>query len=242
MTDIHIHDLSFSYEPHTEILSHLSFHAAAHETIGLIGANGTGKSTFLKLLVGLLPSPQGKIMIGEYTLEKKTLATIREKIGYVFQEADHQLFMSTAYDDIAFGPQNYGYSPEEVDKRVDEALKMTHMLSYKHTPIYQLSGGQKKLISLATILSLNPEIVLLDEPSNTLDPRNRKQLIHILNDMNALKLIASHDLDLIWDTCERTLLLSHTKVVADGPTKDILQDKALLQAHGLELPLRFYDA
>lgn len=242
MTGIHINDLSFSYDPHSEILSHLSFSAASHETIGLIGANGTGKSTFLKLLVGLLPSPQGKIIIGDRALEKKTLASIREKIGYVFQDADHQLFMSTAYDDIAFGPQNYGYPPEEVEKRVEKALQMTHMLPYKHTPIYQLSGGQKKLISLATILSLNPEIVLLDEPSITLDPRNRKQLIHILNEMKSLKIIASHDLDLIWDTCERTLLLSNKEIVADGPTKNILQDKALLQKHGLELPLRFYDA
>jgi len=239
MSNIQVTSLSFSYDQRQDVLSNIHFSASSNETIGLIGANGTGKSTFLKLLVGLLLPSDGSIIIDELPLEKKTLPLIREKIGYVFQDSDHQLFMPTVYEDVAFSPRNYGYPPVEVERLVNLALQKVHMTSFKNTPIYKLSGGQKKLAALATILSLEPDIILLDEPSTALDPRNRKHLIEILNSMSALKLIASHDLDLIFDTCERTILLSDHQIIADGSTQKILKDEMLLKAHGLELPLRF---
>lgn len=239
MQNIDVTSLSFSYEPSKEVLSNISFHVDGQQSIGLIGANGTGKSTLLKLLVGLLMTPNGTISINDIMVQKKTLPALREKVGYVFQDSNHQLFMSTVFEDVAFAPRNYDYSPSDVDKRVTQALQKVHMTVFKHTPIYKLSGGQKKLAAIATILSMNPDIILLDEPSGALDPRNRKHLIHILNEMNVLKIIASHDLDLIFDTCERTILLFNRQIIADGPTSAILRNKSLLQAHGLELPLRF---
>lgn len=239
MSNIQITSLSFSYDHQNEILTNIHLTAKSHETIGLIGANGAGKSTLLKLLVGLLLPSNGSILIDALPIEQKTLPLIRQKIGYVFQDSDHQLFMPTVYEDVAFGPRSYGYPPSEVERRVNMALEKVHMTAYQNMPIHKLSGGQKKLTALATILSLEPEIILLDEPSTALDPRHRRSLIDILCHMSSLKIIASHDLDLIYDTCERTLLLSEHQLIADGPTKMILHDETLLKAHGLELPLRF---
>ncbi len=239
MQNIHVTSLSFSYERQQEVLSNINFSAQNEESIGLIGANGVGKSTLLKLLVGLLISPMGTISINDILVQKETLPAIREKIGYVFQDSNHQLFMSTVFEDVTFGPRNYGYSPTEVDKCVTHALQKVHMETFRNTPIYKLSGGQKKLVAIATVLSMHPDIILLDEPSSTLDPRNRRYLIHILNEMNVLKIIASHDLDLIFDTCERTILLSNNQIIADGATEEILRNESLLKACGLELPLRF---
>ncbi len=238
MQSIKIVSLSFSYDDKIEILSDIHFDAHGPQSIGIIGANGVGKSTLLKLLVGLLTCPPGTITINTLPLIKNNLHTIRKKIGYVFQDANHQLFMPTVFEDVAFGPRHYGYSPQEIHLYVSQALQKVHMEAFKDKPIYKLSGGQKKLVSIATILSMNPNIILLDEPSSGLDPRNRRHLIDILNDMNLLKIIASHDLDFIYDTCERTLLLSNSTIVADGLTQEILSDEKLLKDHGLELPLR----
>ena len=239
MSHIHIdiHELSFSYEKDTPIFDKLSVSFHEHDAVGLIGANGAGKSTFLKLLVGLETAQSGSIRIEEIPVEKKTLPKIREKIGYVFQDSDTQLFMTTVRDDVAFAPRNYSLPEEEVNSRVERALSLVHIPHLADKAIHKLSGGEKKLVSLATILSMTPDILLMDEPSIALDPRNRKNLIHILNEFDHLKVIASHDLDFIWDTCNRILLLDHGAIVADGPAEEILQDEALLTAHGLELPL-----
>ncbi len=169
--------------------------------------------------------------------EKKNLATIREKIGYVFQDSDSQLFMTTAYDDIAFGPRNYGLSEDEVEKRVEHAMKMTGIEHLRDKQIYKMSGGEKKLVSIATVLSMEPEIILMDEPSNSLDPRNRRALINILNSYEGLKIIASHDLDMILDTCETAVLLSGGEMIVMGSAEEILSNRELMEANGLELPL-----
>lgn len=235
--NIDVENVSFGYEKGTEILSHISLHATESDSIGLIGANGVGKSTLLKLLVGLHLNFEGSIRIGDITLEKSTLSLIRSRIGYVFQDSDSQLFMSTAYEDIAFAPRNYGLPEREVQSRVDRALCLTGIEHLRDKQIYKMSGGEKKLVSIATILSMTPDIILMDEPSIALDPRNRRNLIHILNSINNLKIIASHDLDLILDTCERTILMADGKIVCGGPTKAILTDRELLEANGLELPL-----
>ena len=238
MSHIHIdvENVSFGYEKGKEILSQISFHAAETDSIGIIGANGVGKSTLLKLLVGLYLDFEGSIRVEEIPVTKSTLSQIRSKIGYVFQDSESQLFMTTAYEDIAFAPRNYGLPENEVERRVDRALQMTGTTHLKDKQIYKMSGGEKKLVSIATILSMTPDIILMDEPSIALDPRNRRNLIHILNSFEHLKIIASHDLDLILDTCKRTILMADGKIICDGPTQEILTDKELLEESGLELP------
>ena len=207
--------------------------------MGLVGANGVGKSTLLRILVGLNTGFQGDVMVNNIPLEKKNLKTIRKNIGYVFQDADSQLFMSTVFDDVAFAPRNYGMSEAEVNEKTMEALKVVHIEQLKDKQIYKLSGGEKKLASIATILSTEPDVILMDEPSVALDPKNRRNLINILNRLNQAKIIASHDLNMIMDTCERTILLSDGKIIKDGNTKEILLDKELMEESGLELPLGY---
>lgn len=233
-----IEHLSFSYEKDSQVLTDINFMAKDGESIGIIGANGIGKSTLMKLLVGLYLDYEGTLEVAGHAVNKKNLNHIREHIGYVFQDSDSQLFLSTVEDDVAFGPRNYGLSDEEVEKRVTEALEKVHITELRHKQTYKLSGGEKKLASIATILSMEPDIIIMDEPSIALDPRNRKYLISILNDISSLKLITSHDLDFIMDTCERTVLLDEGRIIADGPSEEILKDGKLLTEHGLELPLR----
>ena len=241
MSHIHINveQVSFGYEKGKEILKDVSFTAGESDSIGIVGANGVGKSTLLKLLVGLNTGFSGSIRVEEIPVEKETLSRIREKIGYVFQDSDSQLFMSTAFEDIAFAPRNYGLPEAEVRNRVEKALEMTHISHLRNKQIYKMSGGEKKLVSIATILSMTPDIILMDEPSIALDPGNRRNLIRLLNGFEHLKIIASHDLDMILETCNRTILMSKGRIIKDGSTKEILTDKELLEAHGLELPLCF---
>ncbi len=234
-----IKDLQFSYTPGTEILKNIYLSMAEGETVGLIGANGAGKSTLLRLLVGLEEGFSGEISVCSLGLGPKNLAAIRKKAGFVFQDADSQLFMNTVEEDVAFGPINYGFSKKDVTQKTAEALEKVGISHLAKRPIYMLSGGEKKLASIATILTLEPEIILLDEPSIALDPRNRRRLIGILNELPCGKLIASHDLDMIMDTCERTVLLSRGQIAFDGPTEEIMRNKQLLEECNLELPLRF---
>ncbi|MBQ9910490.1 MAG: ABC transporter ATP-binding protein [Lachnospiraceae bacterium] len=233
---IDVEDLNFSYGD-GPVLKDLSFHVSEHESVGVIGANGVGKSTFLKLLVGLDLGFSGTIRIEEIPLGKQTLSNIRAKIGYVFQDSDSQLFMTTVGEDVAFAPRNYGLPEDEVEKRVTEALEKVHIPHLRDKSVFKLSGGEKKLASLATILSTTPDMILLDEPSVALDPQNRRNLIGILNEFDHLKIIASHDLDFVWDTCSRVVLMNGGQIVADGTPEEILRDEALLKKNGLELPL-----
>lgn len=234
---VNLDHLTFSYDGNREVLSDISFHLKAGETVGLIGANGAGKSTLLKILTGLLTDYKGQAKLDGMDINKKNLAAVREKTGYVFQDSESQLFLSTVYEDVAFGPRNYGCSEAEVESRVMEALRQVHMEALRDGQIYRMSGGQKKLASIATILSMRPQIILLDEPSAALDPRNRKNLIRIIQKLEGTKVVASHDLDMILDICERTILIADGKIVRDGRTEEILGDEALLVEYGLELPL-----
>ncbi len=237
---IKIDSLSFAYGRYEPVLENISFCAKAGESIGLVGANGAGKSTLLKLIVGLELDYQGQLCVAGMRMEKKNLPKIREKTGYVFQDSESQLFMPTVYDDVAFGPYNYGLSGQQVQQRANEALEQVGALHLKDRPACSLSGGQKKLVSIATVLAMQPEAILMDEPSAALDPGNRRNLIRLLNSFGQLKLIASHDLDFILDTCERTLLIAGGRIVRDGPAEQILTDRELLESCGLELPLSLY--
>ncbi|MCR4903363.1 MAG: energy-coupling factor ABC transporter ATP-binding protein [Butyrivibrio sp.] len=233
-----IKNLCFSYENDTEILKDINISINSKESVGIIGPNGIGKSTLMKLLVGLYLDFSGEIVVAGHQVNKKNLNHIREHIGYVFQDSDSQLFLSTVEDEIAFGPQNYGLSKDEVEARVSQALTKVHISGLRKKQTYKLSGGEKKLAAIATILAMQPDIIIMDEPSIALDPRNRKNLISILKEIDSLKIITSHDLDFIMDTCERTIVLDEGRIVADGNTSDILKDEKLLISHGLELPLR----
>lgn len=233
---IRVEHVDYSYEKSYPVLKDITFTANEHDCIGLIGANGVGKSTLLKLMVGLNLDYKGSIDIGGISVVKENLPKIREKTGYVFQDADNQLFMSRVYDDLAFAPRNYRLPEAEVEKRVQQALEMVHIEHLKDKQIYKMSGGEKKMVSIATILAMMPDVILMDEPSIALDPKNRRNLIHLLNQLDQLKIIASHDLDMVLDTCSRVILMSDGKIVRDGGAREILLDKELLEAHGLELP------
>ena len=242
MNILETYNLCFSYEygrGSLSVLSGISFRMEDGESVGLVGANGAGKSTLLRLVCGLLRPSEGSISVAGIPVRKDTLSQIRRELGYVFQDADNQLFTSTVYDDVAFAPRNYGLSAPETAEAVERALKAVRIEGLRDRAVYRLSGGEKKLASIATVLSVSSRLLLMDEPSVALDPRNRRNLIDIVNSLPGAKLIASHDLDFIYDTCPRTILLSEGRIVCDGDTAQVLRDRPLLEAHGLELPLSF---
>lgn len=238
---IECNNLSFSYENQKEVLRNINFQVKHNDSLGIIGANGVGKSTLLKILVGLNLNFKGSVVIEDIPLSKKTLLFVREKIGYVFQDSDNQLFMSNAYDDIAFAPRNYFFSEDEVERRVNKALEMVNIEHLKYKQTFKMSGGEKKLVSIATILSMTPDIILMDEPSAALDPKNRRNLIRLLNGFDHIKIIVSHDLDFVMDTCNRVILMNDGEIIKDGECEKILSDKELLESNGLELPLCMQD-
>ena len=228
-------NVSFSYEPGIPVIDNLSFHIRKGETVGLIGANGAGKSTIMKLMLGLLPA-QGEILVEGMPVTKQNLSVIRQKIGFVLQDSDNQMFMPTVYEDMIFGPRNYGLTREEADARVDRVLKELGLENLKHRHNHKISGGEKRMAAIATILAMEPEMIVMDEPSTALDPVNRRRVISTINSRKETKLIASHDLDMILDTCQRVILLNHGRIVADGEAETILRDQALLEANRMELP------
>ena len=233
---IEFENVSFCYENGRPILENLNFAVQDGESVGLIGPNGAGKSTLLKLILGLL-SGNGKILVNQMPVNKKNLAQIRKTIGYVLQNSDNQMFMPTVYEDMIFGPLNYGDTSEQAEQKVDKILKQFHLEDLKHQHNHKLSGGEKRMAAIAATLAMEPEIILMDEPSTALDPFNRRTVIHTINSLTQTKFIASHDLDMILDTCDRVILLSHRKIAADGKTEKILQNKELLEANHMELPL-----
>lgn len=232
---IEFKNVSFSYEAGTPVLSDLSFTIADGESVGLIGANGAGKSTIMKAMLGLLPV-QGEVIIDGIPVTKKTLPQIRQKLGFVLQNSDNQMFMPTVYEDMRFAPKNYGLDEAEIEARIDEVLERLHLTELKYRYNHKISGGEKRMAAIATILVMNPEALIMDEPTTALDPINRRTVIRAINELPQTKLIASHDLDMILDTCDRVILLSRGAIVADGKTQDILRDKALLEANRMELP------
>lgn len=233
---IEFQNVTFSYDGAQPVVENLSFTIDKGEAVGLIGANGAGKSTIMKLLLGLL-SGKGQITVDGLSLSKQNIPVIRQKIGFVLQDSDNQMFMPTVYEDMIFGPRNYGLSKEETEQRVDEVLNRLNLQDLKHRYNHKISGGEKRMAAIATILAMEPETILMDEPSTALDPVNRRTVINTINALPQTKLIASHDLDMILDTCQRVILLSHGKIVADDSAETILRDKALLEANRMELPL-----
>jgi cobalt/nickel transport system ATP-binding protein len=234
---VELKDVRFSYPDGTEALKGVSFRILHGESVGIAGANGAGKTTLLLNLNGHLLPSGGEISIGDIPLTKKTRQEIRKKVGFVFQRPDDQLFMPTVYEDVAFGPINLGVPPERVDERVEDALEKVSCLHLINRPPHRLSEGQKRAVAIATVIAMNPDILVMDEPASNLDPKSRRQLIKLLKNFKHTKIIASHDLDLVLDLCERCIVIKDGKVVADGPSEEVLLNEQLLEENNLELPL-----
>jgi len=237
---IEFQNVSFSYEKSRPVIRDLSFRVAEGESVGLIGANGAGKSTVMKLLLGLLAG-EGQILVDGTAVTKQSLPEVRRKLGFVLQNSDNQMFMPTVYEDMIFAPLNYGLSREETEARVDRVLRELGLEDLKHRHNHRISGGEKRMAAIATILAMEPEVILMDEPTSALDPCNRRVVINTIRSLPQTKIITSHDLDMILDTCDRVILLSHGEIAADGPADTILRDRALLEANRMELPLRLQD-
>ena len=235
---IEFKDVSFSYEKSNPVIKNLSFKIEKGESVGLIGANGAGKSTIMKLLLGLVFG-EGTILIDGLEMNKDNLSEIRKKLGFVLQNSDNQMFMPTVFEDMMFAPLNYGMSKEDAARKVDLILERLNLSYLKNRYNHKISGGEKRMAAIATILAMEPEAVLMDEPTSALDPYNRRIVINTINEMEETKIITSHDLDMILDTCNRVILISGGTLIADGPSEVILKDKELLEANHLELPLRF---
>ena len=234
---IEINQLSFSYDKENQVIKNINIKIEKGKRIGIIGANGAGKSTLLRLIMGLEKPNSGEIFLDGTKIEKKSLPEIRKKCGYLFQSSENQLFMPTALDDVTFALKNYGMTDNEAKIKGLSVLKDLGVLHLSEKPVWKMSGGEQKLVCIASILANNPEILIMDEPTNGLDPKNRKAIIDTINALDKTKIIASHDLDMILDTCERVILMSQGKIISDGKAYDILHNKDLLERNGLLLPL-----
>lgn len=235
---IEARDLHFTYPDGTVGLDGVSFRISHGESVALVGENGAGKSTLLLHLNGSLSAAQGIVRIGDALLTQKSLNVVRRTVGMVFQNPDDQLFMPTVFDDVAFGPINLGFTQDEVTGKVAEALKTVGVEHLSKRPPYRLSQGEKRSVSIATVLAMSPDILVMDEPTSSLDPQSRRRLIELLKTFRHSKIIATHDLDLAMDLCERTIVLHKGKIAADGITLKLFQDEKLLHSCGLEKPLR----
>ncbi|HWR38390.1 MAG TPA: ABC transporter ATP-binding protein [Patescibacteria group bacterium] len=235
---VEIKQLKHTYPDRTEALQDISIRITHGESVAIVGANGSGKTTLLSHLIGILLPTAGSINIGGYPVTKDTLHHVRRSVGMVFQNSDDQLFMPTVYDDVAFGPLNLGFPPEEVERRVKEALDVVNSYHLKDRAPYRLSGGQKRAVAIAAVLAMEPSVLVMDEPTAGLDPLARRHLIQLLQSFEHTKIIATHDLDMVMDICQRTVILKNGQVLADGPTENIFTDDVLLAAAHLEKPFR----
>jgi len=232
---IKIRDLEYTYPNETVALCGINLDVFEEENIGIVGPNGAGKSTLLQHMNGLLRG-KGRIEVCGLEINDSNLPKVRQKVGLVFQNPNNQLFMPTVFDDVAFGPINLDLEDEEVKERVKNALSAVGMEKLEKRISHHLSFGEKKRICLATVLSMDPEILVLDEPSSNLDPKSRRNLISLLKRFNHTKIISGHDLELILETSERSVVLDKGKIVACGNTIELLSDEFLMESHGLEVP------
>lgn len=233
---IEVNDLHFSYPDGHSALKGVTVSIAPGEKVALVGPNGAGKSTLMLHLNGILQSSRGEVRVGGMPIRKDNLGQVRAAVGLVFQDPDDQLFSPTVFEDVAFGPLHMGQPESEVRQRVSEALAAVGMEDYASRVSHHLSTGEKKRIAIATVLSMTPEILVLDEPTAGLDPRARRGLIHLLRDLDQTMLVSTHDMPFVAELFPRTVIMESGRVVADGLTADLLADEDLLEAHGLERP------
>jgi cobalt/nickel transport system ATP-binding protein len=238
---IAIANLGYMYPDGTPALRGVNLSIAASERVALVGANGSGKSTLLLHLNGLLSPQQGAVVVGEMEILPENLTAIRNFVGVVFQNPDDQLFMPTVWEDIIFGPMNQGLRGKALSDRAVRSLQAVGLDPEAYGPrsASNLSGGEKKRVAIAGVLAMQPQVLVLDEPTAQLDPRSRRQLIQLLATLPITQLIATHDLDLALELCDRTLVLSHGQIVYDGQTEAILSNAQRLEQYALELPLSY---
>ncbi|NDJ16725.1 energy-coupling factor ABC transporter ATP-binding protein [Myxacorys almedinensis] len=238
---ITIYNLSYCYPDGIKALNSVSLSIRATERVALVGANGSGKSTLLMHFNGLIAPQVGEVIVGELSVEPRNLKQIRNFVGLVFQNPDDQIFMPTVWEDVAFGLLNQGIRGAELDHRVAHALKSVELEPdlYGARNATGLSGGEKKRVAIAGVLAMQPQVLVLDEPSAQLDPRSRRRLIELLDALPLTQLIATHDLDLAVELCDRTIVLSEGQVVYDGDTHRVMSDPELLERHALESPLSY---
>lgn len=235
---IHVTNLSFRYPDGHQALDDVSLFIAPGEKAALVGPNGAGKSTLMLHLNGILRGAAGQVEVGGLPIEDGNLGKIRAWVGLVFQDPDDQLFSPTVFDDVAFGPLHMGCPSDRVRQRVSDALSAVHMDGYADRTSHHLSSGEKKRIAIATVLAMDPLLLILDEPTAGLDPRARRSLIRLLDDLPQTMLVATHDMRMVDELFSRTIVMDGGRVVADGPTAELMRDETLLEAHGLENPCR----
>ena len=229
-------DVHYRYPNGYEALCGVSFRITHGEKVALVGANGAGKSTLLLHTNGLLMPSQGGVVLGGIALTRRTLPLVRQSVGLVFQDSDNQLFMPTVEEDVAFGPSNMRLEPEEIRRRVTDALDAVGALDLRGESPFRLSGGQKKRVAIATVLAMEPSVLVMDEPTSNLDPRARRQIIDLIRRFSHTTLIATHDMEMVLDLCDRTIVMKEGRIVADGSTRHVFGDLALLEECGLEQP------
>lgn len=241
-TALKVSDLAFAYPDGHQALFGVNLEIKEGERVALLGPNGAGKTTFVMHLNGIHEAQHGAVEIdgkGVDVTDKERLKEIRSKVGLVFQDPDDQLFMPTVFEDVAFGPRNMGLAPEMVEERVSQSLDRVGMLNFADRPPHHLSFGQRRRVAVATVLAMNPSILVLDEPSSNLDPASRRELAEILVDLPITLIMVTHDLPFAFELCERSVILAEGTIVADDSTGTILRDKALLERYRLELPKGF---
>jgi len=234
-----VRGLAYAYPDGHQALFGVDLHVRAGERVALLGPNGAGKTTLVLHLNGILQAGAGSVEVSGLPVAKPNLKEIRRRVGIVFQDPDDQLFMGSVRADVAFGPANLGISGAELEARVMTALEQVGMAEYADRPPHHLSFGQRRRVAVATVLAMQPEILVLDEPSSNLDPASRRELADILRSLDVTVLMVTHDLPYALELCPRSVVLSDGHVVADGPTYDMLTDAELMRAHRLELPVGF---
>ncbi|MBF0572412.1 MAG: ABC transporter ATP-binding protein [Desulfamplus sp.] len=230
-------NLHYTYPDGTVGLDDINFKIHHGESVALVGSNGAGKSTLLLHLIGCLTPTKGYIRIGDYPLNKKNLKAVRRSTGMVFQDPDDQLFMPTVFDDVAFGLINFGVPEAEIENQVMKALEIVGVSHLAQRSPHKLSGGEKRAVAIATVIATMPDIIIMDEPSSNLDPASRRRLINLLKTFTHTKIIATHDLDMALEICERTIVINKGSIIADGSTKELFNNEKLLAMSGLEKPL-----
>ena len=237
-----VEDVAFAYPDGHQALYGVDLRLEPGERVALLGPNGAGKTTLVLHLNGILRAGRGRVTVAGLPVEKRSLQEVRRRVGIVFQDPDDQLFMPTVGEDVAFGPRNLGLPEAEVAARVTEALEQVGMAGYADRPPHHLSFGQRRRVAVATVLAMRPEVLVLDEPTSGLDPASRRELAEVLAGLDVTVVVVTHDLPYALQTCPRSVVLDGGRVVADGPTAELLADSALLAAHRLELPFGFSPA
>jgi len=230
---IEIKNLNYKYPDGTPALKDITLDVFKGDSVAIIGPNGSGKTTLLLHLNGIL-NGNNAVKICGLPINENNLGEIRKKVGLLFQDPDDQLFMPTVFDDVAFGPVNMGLGKDEVEKRVGDALRFVDMEGYKERISHHLSYGEKKRVSLATVLSMDPEVLVLDEVTGNLDPKHRKRFIRFLKEMDITKIIATHDMDMVLSICNKVVVMDEGRITAFDETEKIFNNKELLKSHGLD--------